>query len=262
MNFTLRYVRMKTIPNKLKLLAELLILILGLTTIAVGARAQRTQPNTSEAKPRLVTQLGHSGRITSVAFSHNNMFVLTGGDHGTAILWEVQTGKEIRRFKVLPSIIRDVQRQQYSVIDVAFSRDDQTLMTAGRDATIVLWETQTGKEIRRFRGFENSETRALFSPDGKYVMGSDSKGGAVLCEVESGKEVHHFDKYVGIITAVAISSDGKFGSLVHLGGRDVVWEIETDKEISQFNTGEWNCFACAFSPDSKRVLIAKTDNTA
>ena len=48
--------------------------------------------------PELVVNKGHSDSVTSVAFSPDGRYVVTGsGDH-TAKLWEAATGKELRTF--------------------------------------------------------------------------------------------------------------------------------------------------------------------
>ncbi|OYT15193.1 MAG: hypothetical protein B7C24_14340 [Bacteroidetes bacterium 4572_77] len=56
----------------------------------------------AQAKPEIKVQLGHSSVISSVAFSPDGKFVLSGSWDKTMKLWEVSSGKEVRVFKGFP----------------------------------------------------------------------------------------------------------------------------------------------------------------
>ena len=75
-------------------------------------------------------------------------------------MWEVATGKEVRRFAGHPG----------GAFGVAFSPDGKYVLSGGVDGTARLWDVQTGKEVRRFTGHINRVVNVAFSPDGKYVL--------------------------------------------------------------------------------------------
>src|SRR4051812_45573658 len=50
-------------------------------------------------QPAVVPELGHSGKITAIAMSADGSLVLTGSDDDAAILWDVKSGLELRRFE-------------------------------------------------------------------------------------------------------------------------------------------------------------------
>ncbi len=54
-----------------------------------------------------------------------------------------------------------------TVWSAVFSRDGKLVLTSSRDCTARLWDTDTGKEIRKFAGHFDDVTNAAFSPDGK-----------------------------------------------------------------------------------------------
>jgi RNA polymerase sigma factor (sigma-70 family) len=102
------------------------------------------------------------------AFSPDGKLMATRGSDADnkancAQLWEVATGKEIRRF----AINHDVQQ---SISALAFSPDGATVASAShRDARLRLWETATGKELKAFPKIGEDIVSVAFAPDGKTV---------------------------------------------------------------------------------------------
>src|ERR1017187_7127454 len=95
------------------------------------------------AEAKLYLQLGHSNTVMSVAFSPDGRWALTGSSDKTARVWEVATGKEVRRF----------DGHSDSVTSVAFSPDGRWALTGSHDQTARVWEVRSeerrvGKECR------------------------------------------------------------------------------------------------------------------
>jgi WD40 repeat protein len=72
------------------------------------------------------------------AFSPDGKFVLTSGRDGTARLWDITTGREIRRLTGHTNEVRDV----------AFSPYGKYILTASEDGTARLWLTNLQETIR------------------------------------------------------------------------------------------------------------------
>jgi WD40 repeat protein len=62
------------------------------------------------AKIEIVPMLGHSGLITSVAFSPNGLRVLSGSLDRTIKLWDAETGALTRTFEGHPGPVSSVSR--------------------------------------------------------------------------------------------------------------------------------------------------------
>src|SRR5713226_2011891 len=77
--------------------------------------------------------------IYALAFSPDNKTLAGGGWGNVICLWDVATGKEIRRFT----------GHQGWIWSVAFSPDGKTLASGSADHTIRFWETATGKQLRQ-----------------------------------------------------------------------------------------------------------------
>ena len=86
------------------------------------------------------------------------------------------------------------------------------------DQTIYLWDTATGKEIRRLAGHAGKVASLCFSPDGKrLISGSDKEEAFRMWDVTTGKPQKKFMRQSTEagqaeehrVSAVAWSPDGK-----------------------------------------------------
>jgi WD40 repeat protein len=98
----------------------------------------------------------------NVAISPDGRRLATGGEENTVILWDVQTGKELRTLR----------GHSGDVYTVAFSPDDdgRWIASAGEDSTVKVWDSQTGTIVRSFRGHTGLVSSVAFSPDGRRLI--------------------------------------------------------------------------------------------
>ena len=193
-------------------------------------------------------QGGH--KVRAVTFSTDGKIILSGGDDGTARLWDATTGKPISQ----PMEHGD------RLFSAVLSPDGKTVLTTSHDATVRLWDALTGKPIRPpMRYDENS--RAAFSPDGK-LFAVVSWRLIQFFETNSGKSVGQISKS-GTGSAVAFSPDGKR----ILVGDDILfiaqlWDVTTRTGIGKPMRHQDEINSVAFSPDGKTVLTGSRDGTA
>jgi WD40 repeat protein len=72
----------------------------------------------------------------------------------------------------------------YAVNSAAFSPDGKRIVTASRDTTTRLWDTETGQTIRApLTGHTNWVNSVAFSPEGRLIVTASWDGTARLWEV-------------------------------------------------------------------------------
>ena len=184
--------------------------------------------------------------------------MLTGSEYNTAWLWDVETGRELQRFKGSSSGGNSTDAAVYSV---AFSPDGRRVLTGNADHTVRLWDVATGKELRRFVGHTNRVSSVAFSPNGRNVLtGSDDKT-VRLWDAETGTQLRSFAGFTGALNVVAFSPDGR----TILTGSDntvLLWEVSTGRLLRHFEERSGRLSSVAFSPDGRRMLAGSDDGTA
>lgn len=218
---------------------------------------------------------GHAEEISSAVFSADGRQVLTGSD--TARLFDVVSGKEIRRFDALER--RELRLPGGGVFRppgefpaggpvyaVAFSPDRKTILsTTGDEAR--LWDLDTGKERHRLEGHEGIVIAAAFSPDGRHIVtgcGDAIEGqySARLWDAASGKELRRFDGASEFLFSATFSPDGK---QILTGSHDRIarlWDAASGQETQRFVGHENGVLGAGFSPDGRHVLTEGWDDTA
>ena len=220
-----------------------------LSSEMIGARPGSSQGKSAD-QPNLSIQLGHTILVSSAAISSDVRLVATGGDGG-AILWDLTTQLQIRRF---------LEPSGY-VASVCFSPDNKLILTGSTDRTARLWDVETGQEVRRFIGHTKEITAATFSADGKLVLtaGDDQDNTARLWDAATGKQLRRFTGHQAGVTVVAFSPDARF---VLTGGRDkaaFLWDTSTGKQVRAFVGHTDSVSAVKFSPDGHIALTASAD---
>jgi WD40 repeat protein len=223
---------------------------------------------------------GHEDSVTSVTLSSDGRFALSASSDDTLRLWDVTTGKQIRLFeghdycyaaqslalspdgsyalsggygRVIHSFNIDsgkeigvfrgyFDRHKRSINSIAFSPDGNYAVSASDDGNLLLWEANTRRLIRVFKGHTDSVTSVVFSLDGEHLLSGGKDNTLRLWEVTTGRQVRVFRGHEDSVTSVAISPDGRQVLSGSADGSIRVWNTRSGKKVVSlyhFSNEEW-----------------------
>jgi WD40 repeat protein len=197
----------------------------------------------------------NQGNVTTVAFAPDGKTLATGGWDEAVRLWDLQTGKELRRLE---------GHTGGMVAAVRFSPDGKYLASrGGNDGLVLLWDVQSGQvlfkrdKVQRVNPWRfNREAALAFAPDGKTLFVGDAKV-VRLVEVPTGKETATLEAHL-VCTALAVSADGKTLASGGVDGKDKhslrLWDLGTSRELRRCALPKDEPpISLAFSPDGESL---------
>ncbi len=204
------------------------------------------------------TLKGHSGWVTTMAFSPDGQRLATGSWDQTVKLWEVSTGEQLST----------TAKKNKEIQALAFSRDGRWLATEDSSNTVTLRDARTGQELRELASDKplgplgsNWVYSIAFSPDGRWLAtGLDDKT-VRLWDVETGRRAHDFATSRRRVTYIAFSPDGR---RLASGDDDKtirIWNIANGEEVRKLSGHRKSIYAVAFSPNGRLLASASGDKT-
>ena len=162
---------------------------------------------------------GHTGIVTTIAFSPDDSMLVSGSEDETIHLWDVETGENIRTFIGHTDI----------VTSITFSPDGRTIASASgsKDETIHLWDVESGVNTQKFSARAQS---LAFSPDGRTLASGEYRGDVYLWDVDTGKRKQRLRGHRNTVTSVAYSIDGRVLASGSRDGTIRLWDAETGEE--------------------------------
>ncbi len=228
------------------------------STLAVRATEPTKQPS---REPVLRIEAGmHTGTISRLAVDTSGRLVLTASADKTARLWELPSGRLLRVLR--PPIGTGEEGKLFTG---ALTPDGTLAAVAGTTGaewdyttSVYLFDTASGRLLRRIEGLDNSILQIAFSGSGRYLAGLFPEGrGLRVWDVATGRELardldySHGDSYGvdwhGDDRLVTACDDGNLRLYQFTDGR---LQRTARQPVSKHQP-----YSAHFSPDGRRIAV-------
>lgn len=144
--------------------------------------------------------------------------------------------------------------------DFAIAPDGKTLVTAGGDATQIVWDLATGRVVRQLKGHKGTGGTVAISPDGKWMATSGGEAGVLLRDVATGNEVARLPTQS--VTTTAFSPDSRVLAVVHGGNstRIDLFDVES-RALLRSLAKPVSARQVVFSPDGRTLAANSLERT-
>lgn len=202
-------------------------------------------------------QSGHYNNVNVVTFSPDGSLLASGGYDRNIIIWDVKTGRELRRFEC-ESFIETLD----------FSPDGSKFLAITGDGSATIWNVNGGK-IKTLGG-ENLYLRAgKFMPDGKRFIIAGGSETATMWSLEQEEPllVYEGDRFScsdNCQRAMDISSNGKYLLTTNRDGEATLWDVKKGEQLRTYknyadNRHSSSVIAVTFLADGNSFLVGSED---
>ena len=230
------------------------LLTLGIEGCAqISSSTSASSPTPASHRPGsvLYTYHGHAKRATSVAWSPDSRYIVSGSLDKTVQLWSANPSHHFT-----PFIYRG---HTDGVSTVACSPDSKRIVSGSLDKTVQVWDAFTGEHLSVYRGHTDQVMSVAWSPDGKYIASGSADGTVRLWDITTGQQQYVYRGHSASVNSVAWSSDsrqlatGSSDKTVHVldavagkpvyiyqGHSDVVSSVSWSLDGKRIASGSWD----------------------
>ena len=232
--------------------------ILALFGIPFVAYAQ-PQPS---SEPILRVETGmHTAPIRRAAVDAGGRILATPSWDKTVRLWSLETGDLVRILR--PPIGEGSEGKAYAV---AVSPDGKWVATGGstgyqwdKTDSVYVFETASGRLVRRITGFPDAIFSLAWSPDGRFVaVGLASNNGVSVFRTGDWQEVARDTDYGDATYGLAFDREGRLAVACY-DGFVRLYDAQFGLAVKAKATGGARPYGVAFSPDLKHLAVGYDD---
>jgi len=141
-----------------------------------------------------------------------------------------------------------------SVKNAIFSPDGTRIVTASRDKTARIWDTESGLELLHLSGHEGGVNSAAFSPDGTRIVTASEDNTARIWDMESGLELLRLSGHEDEVNSATFSPDGTRILTASNDNTARIWDADVGFELHCLTGHTKSVKIALYTPDGSKAV--------
>jgi len=192
---------------------------------------------------------GHRGNVTSVKYSKDSNYLLSGSEDKTIKIWDMKTYKEKLTLRGHKNFVTSVD----------FSQDGQYAVSGSMDSTINIWNVKNGTVLKTIYGHRNRINSVVFCSNDKKIAGSSSDNLIKIWDFKTGSLFKTLSGHSKSIISLSCSNDGKILASGSSDNLIKLWNVESGKELNTLSGHSKGVTSVCFDYSGKHLVSGSDD---
>ena len=131
---------------------------------------------------------------------------------------------------------------------VGWSHDGRYIASAGRDKTVLVWDTATGSVVYAYHRHTDEIWHLAWSPDSRFVASAGADRTVQVWEATTGYAAPVYDKHRDVVRAVSWSHDGRYLASASDDRTVHVWDVSKGLARQMYRQHGCGVYAVSWSP--------------
>ncbi len=231
----------------------------------------------------------HKDGVTTVAFSPDGAYLLTGGEDKALRWYQLGTGELLYEYDnyytpyaltvtVANSVflgagadIKWVDMQNHSLAvykgnathirTIAYAPERSKIAAGSYDYKIKIWNVETTEVELELEGHKKSTLPVAFSPDEKYLVSGSLDKTVKVWNAKTGELMQSLERHTENVVAVAFHPSGRYFVSASQDKTLRLWDFETGNVLMTYAGHDRSVDAVKFLPDGNHLVSASSDGT-
>jgi WD40 repeat protein len=242
------------------------LIIAGLIVIVVGAVSLTAFALRESARAEEAARVADENATISrsIALASNAQTLLANNDTDLALLLALEANRidnppsEARATLAQAALARSTYRRfeggQAALTAAAISADSRLAAASSNDASVRVWDVQTGALVYTLTGHAGDVTSVDFSRDGRWLVSGAVDFTAIVWDLTTGRLERRLTGHGGVVNVAIFSPDGQRVLTGSNDGTVIIWDWQSGQPLLTFDRHGASVNGLDISPDSAAVL--------
>jgi WD40 repeat protein len=213
----------------------------------------------------LRTRTWPEARVNAVAVTPDGRRAVSTSDDRTLKVWDLDSGRQNRTLRRRVSLVRIWRRlvwdEEERITAVVVTPDGRRAVSASSSRTLVVWDLETGQELRTLTGHKGRVNAVAVTPDGRRAVSASWDRTLKVWDLGTGQEECTLTGHEKLVNAVAVTPDGRRAVSASDDRTLVVWDLQSGQALRTLTRHEAGAHIVAVTPDGRRAVSASWDRT-